>query len=59
MVLTKCLPDKTSKAVLTKCLPDKTSKPVLTKCLPDKTSADLQVIVRNIIEFAQRRKYQF
>ena len=26
------------KSVLTKCLPDKTSKPVLTKCLPDKTS---------------------
>ena len=50
-VLTKRLPDKTSKPVrlkkmshksvltlLTKRLPDKTSKPVLTKCLPDKTS---------------------
>ena len=33
MVLTKCLPDKTSKPVLTKCLPDKTSKVVLTKRL--------------------------
>ena len=31
-VLTKCLPEKTSKPVLTKCLPDKTSKAVLTKC---------------------------
>ena len=49
-VLTKRLPDKTSKpvrlkkmshkSVLTKRLPDKTSKAVLTKCLPDKTSAD-------------------
>ena len=48
MVLTKCLPDKTSKpvhlkkmshkSVLTKRLPDKTSKLVLTKRLPDKTS---------------------
>ena len=48
MVLTKRLPDKTSKlvrlkkmshkSVLTKCLPDKTSKLVLTKRLPDKTS---------------------
>ena len=28
------------KSVLTKRLPDKTSKAVLTKCLPDKTSAD-------------------
>merc|ERR1711973_473259 len=37
-VLTKCLPDKTSKPVLTKRLPDKTSKAVLTKRLPDKTS---------------------
>ena len=47
-VLTKRLPDKTSKlvrlkkmshkSVLTKCLPDKTSKLVLTKRLPDKTS---------------------
>ena len=41
-VLTKCLPDKTSKLVLTIRLPDKTSKAVLTKCLPDKTSADRQ-----------------
>ena len=50
-VLTKRLPDKTSKpvrlkkmshkSVLTKRLPDKTSKVVLTKPLPDKTSADL------------------
>ena len=48
MVLTKRLPDKTSKpvrlkkmshkSVLTKRLPDKTSKLVLTKRLPDKTS---------------------
>ena len=48
MVLTKRLPDKTSKpvrlktmshkSVLTKRLPDKTSKPVLTKRLPDKAS---------------------
>ena len=47
-VLTKRLPDKTSKpvhlkkmshkSVLTKRLPDKTSKLVLTKRLPDKTS---------------------
>ena len=47
-ILTKRLPDKTSKpvclkkmshkSVLTKCLPDKTSKLVLTKRLPDKTS---------------------
>ena len=47
-VLTKRLPDKTSKpvrlkkkshkSVLTKCLPDKTSKLFLTKRLPDKTS---------------------
>ena len=47
-VLTKRLPDKTSKpvrlkkmsrkSVLTKRLSDRTSKPVLTKRLPDKTS---------------------
>merc|ERR1711902_13541 len=36
MVLTKRLPDKTSKPVH----PKKMSKAVLTKCLPDKTSAD-------------------
>ena len=54
-VLTKRLPDKTSKpvrlkkmshkSVLTKRLPDKTSKPVLTKFLPDKMSADHKVLV--------------
>ena len=47
-VLTKRLPDKTSKlvrlkkmshkSVLTKCLPDKTSKAILTKRLPDNAS---------------------
>ena len=50
-VLTKRLPDETSKpvrlkkmshkSVLTKRLPDKMSKPVLTKRHPDKTSVDL------------------
>merc|ERR1712067_93590 len=38
MVLTKRLPDKTSKPV---CLKKMSYKSVLTKCLPDKTSADL------------------
>merc|ERR1711873_54140 len=38
MVLTKRLPDKTSKPVHLKKM---SHKAVLTKCLPDKTSADL------------------
>ena len=52
-VLTKRLPDKTSKLVLTKRLPDKTSKAVLTKCLPDKTSADRKYHSAEFVQIVQ------